>query len=303
MERPSLRQLEYAVAVADHQHFGQAARAVAVSQPGLSSQIGELEKRLGVLLFERSSRKVALTPAGAEIVERARRLLTDVDELVATASVHHGTLRGRLSLAAIPTMAPYLLPAIVQTLPRRWPELELELHEMQTEPMVAAIEAGQLDVGLLAMPVETGSLHVEPITEERFLLALPDGHALSGSSPVPVSVLQDLPVLLLEEGHCLREHAMTVCNLAGDVEHSDVRAASLATLTQMVASGIGVTLLPEGALPVEARTGAGVTTRPFESPAPGRQIALVWRRSDPRAALLPEAITDLRARLEQTRRR
>lgn len=297
MERPSLRQLDYAVALAEHRHFGRAARAVSVSQPGLSSQIGELEKRLGVTLFERSPRQVILTSAGVEIVDRARRLLADVDALVTTASMHHGSLRGPLSLAAIPTMAPYLLPAVVQSLPRRWPEVELELHEMQTEPMVAAIEAGQIDVGLLAMPVDTGTLHVETVTDERFVLALPEGHALAGTDPVAVSVLEELPVLLLEEGHCLREHALSVCNLAGQVEHSDVRAASLATLTQMVASGIGVTLLPEGALQVEARTGVGVTTRPFEAPVPGREIALAWRRADPRATLLVEVIDDLRDRL------
>lgn len=297
MDRPTLRQLEYAVAVADHLHFGRAAEAVAVSQPGLSGQIHELERRLGVQLFERSSRQVRVTTAGAEVVGRARAVLRDVDELALAAAAHHGTLRGRLRVAAIPTMAPYLLPALTHALHDRWPDATLELTELRTVDLVVAVERGEIDLGLLATPVDTGALHVEVIGSEPFLLALPDDHDMAGTDEVPVSALRDLPVLLLEEGHCLREHALAACEIAGRVEHSEVRAASLATLAQMVASGVGVTLLPASAVPVDARPGTGLEAVPFEAPAPGRTISLTWRPTDPRARYYAEVGSALTAPL------
>ena len=298
MERPTLRQLEYAVAVADHRHFGRAAEAVCVTQPGLSGQIQQLERRLGVRLFERSGREVSLTSVGAEIVERGRGLLRDADDLAVAASLHRGTVRGRLRVAAIPTMAPYLLPALTRTMRERWPEAHLELWEQQTRPMVAAAQSGNVDLGLLAVPYDTGSLHVEPVADEPFHLALPGGHRLAGAESLPLGALADLPVLLLPDGHCLRDHALNACEIAGRVEHSEVRAASLSTLAQMVVGGAGVTLLPASAVGVEARPGSGIVTRPFEPPAPGRGIALVWRPTDPRSELFAAMAADLALRVE-----
>ena len=298
MERPTLRQLEYAVAVADHRHFGRAAEAVRVSQPGLSGQIQQLERRLGVRLFERSGREVALTSAGAEIVERGRRLLRDADDLAVAASLHRGAVRGRLRVAAIPTMAPYLLPALTAVARRSWPEARLELQELQTEPMLAAVAGGGADLGLLAVPYDTGPLHVEPVADEPFRLAVPEGHPLATAGLLPLSVLSDLPVLLLPDGHCLRDHARHACEIAGRVEHSEIQAASLSTLAQMVVGGVGVTLLPASAVGIEARPGAGIAARPFEPPAPGRGIALVWRPTDPRSELFAALAAELAPKVE-----
>lgn len=288
MTEPTLRQLSYAVAVAEHEHFGRAAAAMHVSQPALSSQIRALESRLGVELFERSPRGVATTAAGREVVERSRSILRDVTDLQRAASSHADTIRGPLRVAAIPTTAPYYFPATVQVLNAHWPSAHLELVESQTDHMIDLLRSGDLDLGLLAIPYETPGLVVEPLTTERFHVALPAGHHLVGDDPLPVDALTDLRLLLLPEGHCLRGHAVDACEIAGRVEHSTVRAASLATLSQMVAAGIGITLLPAGAVPVEARAGTGIVTRPLALPSPGRTIALVWRDTDPRHEFFAE---------------
>jgi LysR family hydrogen peroxide-inducible transcriptional activator len=297
MIRPTLRQLEYAVAVADQGHFSRAAELVRVSQPGLSSQVQELERRLGVDLFERSARQVRLTPAGREVVRRARDVLRQVDELGLIASLFQGTVRGQLRLAAIPTAAPYLLPTLARALRQHWTEAHLELHELQTAVMVEAIERGDVDLGLLALPFSTASLHVEPVAEEPFLLALPEGHPLAGKDPVQLGVLAELPVLLLEDGHCLRDHTQNACDIAGNADRHEIRAASLATLVQMVAGGDGVTLLPASALSVESRAGTGIVARAFVQPAPGRTLAFAWRRSDPRSEMFLAAVRAIQDRI------
>lgn len=282
MTNPTLRQLEYAVALADHGHFGRAAEAAYVSQPALSGQVRELEERLGVTLFERDRRASRPTDAGTDVVGRAREILRLVDELVASASSRSGELTGTVRLGVIPTIAPYLLPALTAATRAAWPQVTLELEELQTGELVASVTDGSLDLALLATPYNTGKLVVHPMGEEEFVLAIPEGHDLVGTGAVPLEVLSDLPVLLLEEGHCLRDHALAACRLAGAVDHTEVRSASLATLSQMVAAGVGVTLLPTSSLPVETRDGSGLTTRRFRSPAPTRGIALAWRATDPR---------------------
>ena len=295
MERPTVRQLEYIVAVAEHGHFGRAAAAVGVSQPGLSSQIQAVEKRLGVTLFERTTRAVQPTEAGRAIAAWSRSILLSIDEMMLDATQHVGALVGRLRLGAIPTIAPYLLPAVLADARRLWPDARLEIVEAQSEDLVAAVESGDLDLGLLATPYDTGQLTVHPIGDEPFVLALPEEHELSGEPSVDVSVLSSLSVLLLSEGHCLRDHARSACEIAGSVEDSEVRDASLSTLCQMVASGIGVTLLPAGAVPVEARAGSGLATVPFRTPAPGRGLALISRQTDPRASHYEDLADRLRA--------
>ena len=286
MGTPSIRQLEYAVALADHLHFGEAASVSNVTQPALSAQIRELENRLGTVLFERGTTGTTLTTAGYDVVERAREILRAVGELEAVAAAHDGDVRGPLRIAAIPTIAPYLLPAIVEGIQTHWPDARVVIEELQSKALIADVESGNLDLGVLATPYDTGQLHVESLCEEPFKLAIRDDHALArGHASVPMEVLTDLHVLLLSEGHCLRDHARHACEIAGRAEHSEVKASSIATLARMVASGMGATLIPASAAAIETRAGSGVTTRDFEHPAPGRTVALVWRRSDPRSDL------------------
>lgn len=282
MYRPTLRQLEFAVALAKHRHFGNAAEAVHVSQPGLSGQIRELEDRLGIRLFERDRRQVRVTPAGEEVVARAQAILRAVDEMNLAASLFAGKVHGRMRLVAIPTMGPYLMPALTRAMKSRWPFVDLVLHEQRTAELLEDVRQGEMDMGLIALPYETGELHVDVLGEESFVLATSQGHKLSGTTPAPLSVLQNAPVLLLEEGHCLRDHALAVCQRLGGVAQREIHTASLSTLAQMVAAGTGVTLLPTSAVPVEARPGSGLVTRPLQGDGAGRTVALVWRRTDPR---------------------
>ncbi len=300
MSETTLRQLEYAVAVADHSHFGRAAHAAAVSQPGLSAQIRELERALGVQLFERTSRGALLTPAGRPIIALARKVLLTVAELGQEAELQHGGPRGPLRIGAIPTMAPYLLPPLVRTLHDRWPGVALQLREMQTTRLVETIEEGNVDLGLLAMPVDTGRLHVHELAEEDLVLAIPTDHPLAvGSGPLPLAALRDLPVLLMEEGHCMHEHARAACALAGHASFTVVESAGLSTLAQMVVSGAGVTLLPDAAVRIEARPGSGLAVRRFEEPVPQRTIALTWRTTDPRADEFRAAAADIAAEIAE----
>lgn len=289
MNSVTLRQLEYAVALADELHFGRAADRCNVSQPGLSTQLRALEDRLGVALFERSKRHVELTAAGRDVVERAKRVLADVQDLSTVADAHAGDVVGSINVAAIPTMAPYVFPSTVATLSKLWPQATLRLSEHRTDDMVAQIAEGVLDLGLLALPVDTANLVVEPLVEESFVLALPTGHPDAVDRPADTQILADLPMLLLEDGHCLRQHALSVCSLAGNVEATEVSSAGLSTLTQMVAAGIGVTLLPKSSLVVEARPGSGIATRVLADTSTGRTLALAWRPSDPRGSLFVAA--------------
>lgn len=300
VSRPTLRQLEYAIAVADHGHFGRAAEAAMVSQPGLSAQIRELESRLGVKLFERTTRKVQLTTAGAEIIGRARTLLNDVDDIVRAAGVHDQEMSGVLRIGAIPTMAPYLIPAMVHMLRDQWPAARFELKELRSAEIVANLESGDLDLGLLALPYDCAKLHVEPLGFEPFYLALPTDHRLSRHARVPLEILVDVEMLLLSEGHCLRDHARSVCEIGGSEYQREVHEASLSTLVQMVALGSGVTLLPAAAVAVETRADElGIQAVPFDHPAPGRQLAAAWRDSDPRADWYLEAADPMREATER----
>lgn len=289
-----MRQLEYAVALADHGHFGEAARDSFVSQPALSAQIRELEAKLGVDLFERQISGTTLTAAGAEVVARAREILGAVTELAQLAAAHSGTIAGELRLAAIPTLAPYLLPTVVDAFRARWPDSTVVLEELRSDELLSALESGDIDIGLFATPYDVGRVHVEPLAWETFALAVPEQHPLAeGDEALPTGVLADLQVLLLPQGHCLGDHAQGVCDVAGNTEYSRVAAGSIATLVRMVAAGMGVTLLPESAELIEARTGSGIKLRRFAEPAPGRTVALVWRDSDPRRDLFTSVADDL----------
>ena len=294
MDRPSLRQLEYAVAVAEHRHFGRAARACAVSQPALSTQVRALEETLGVRLFERSRRGVLVTAEGAPVIERAREALRSIDGVLEAAS-QRGPLSGPLHLGVIPTVAPYYLPRWLPRVRAAHPELRVFLHEDQTARLVDRLRAGELDLLALALPIEGDDLEALPLFAEPFLLAVPAGHRLARNARRRVAErdLEREPVLLLEDGHCLRDQALSICQLAGAREAPEVRAASLATLTQMVANGLGVTLLPEAATPVEVHPQDGIVLRRFRAPEPTRSLGLLWRKASPRAGafrLLGEAL-------------
>jgi LysR family hydrogen peroxide-inducible transcriptional activator len=287
MDRPTLQQLTYLVAVDEERHFGKAADACFVSQPALSAQIRELERKLGVTLFERGNRQVLPTAVGARVIERARGVLRDMDELVGAARLDPEQLRGPLALGVIPTMAPYLLPGLLPTLTAAHRQVEPHLHELKTSEILRLLRDGGLDLGLLALPVTGDDLVQVPLAEDPFVLALPENHPLAGTEPVALSALAGLPVILLEEGHCLRDQALSVCQLVG-THAAEMQATSMPTLCQMVATGLGVTLLPASAVALEARPGSGLTTRPFADPEPARTIGLVWRRTSPNDSLYRE---------------
>jgi LysR family hydrogen peroxide-inducible transcriptional activator len=287
--RPSVRQLECAVAVADQRHFGRAARACAISQPALSSQVHQLEEELGVRLFERARRGVLVTPAGEAVIERSRAALQALDDVV-DAARRRGPLEGPLQLGVIPTVAPYLLPRWLPRVREAYPALRVFLHEDQTARIVERLRHGELDLLLLALPVAGDDLQAHPLFAEPFLLAAPRGHPLAagGRRRVRERQLEGEPVLLLEDGHCLRDQALALCRHAGARESAEVRASSLTTLVQMVAGGFGVTLIPEGAVPVEVHPDDQVVLRRFEAPEPTRTLGLLWRKASPRAEAFSE---------------
>lgn len=275
---PTVAQLRAFVAVADHLHFGAAAGALKVAQPTLSQALAGLEDTLGVQLVERSPRRVLLTAAGERLLPFARRAVEAVDAVATAAERDRGWLRGTLGIGVIPTVAPYLLPAVLRTLRREAPELQPEVHEDQTARLLAALRAGSLDVAVLALPSGEPGLTEIPLYDEDFVLVVPEGDALAGQEGLPRSILRAEPLLLLDEGHCLRDQALDVCKQAGaeDAASGAARASSLATVVQLVAAGLGATLLPATAVPVETRRGALGVAR-FADPAPGRRIGLVFR--------------------------
>jgi LysR family hydrogen peroxide-inducible transcriptional activator len=277
-----LKDLRYLVAVADQRHFGRAAARCFVSQPTLSAQLKKLEQALGVQLVERAPNNVSLTPAGEEIVARARRIIEASDEVVALARSQRDPLAGRLRVALLPTIGPYLLPRVAPAIKKRLPRLELRLYEYQTAPMLEKLHGGELDVGILALPVDLPGLAARELYREAFTVALPERHRLAAHATVRIADLKDETLLLLEDGHCLRDQALEVCSRVAVKDAQDFRATSLETLRQMVATGAGVTLLPELAGRGAYRNARGVVLRPFARPAPQRHIGAVWRKSTAR---------------------
>jgi LysR family hydrogen peroxide-inducible transcriptional activator len=292
VQAPPLRQLEYLVAIADLGSFHRAARACGVSQPGLSAQIQQLETLLDLRLLERDRRRVLLTPAGAEIVRRARSVLAEARGLVESARALQRPLCGALRLGVIPTIAPYLLPRALPRIRRRHPELRLQLLEAQTGDLVDGLARGELDLLLLALEAPLGALATRPLFRDAFHVALPARHPLARRRRLREGDLAGEPVLLLEDGHCLRAQALRVCRAGGAAEIADLRATSLGTLIEMVRGGAGLTLLPELALRVDGRH-RDLAVVPFAPPAPHRTVGLAWRPSSGRAseyALLAEEI-------------
>ena len=278
----NLRDLRYFVALADTRHFGKAAERSFVSQPTLSAQIKKLETYLGVQLLERQPRKVTLTETGAKILPLARRILQESDEIVSLARNEHDPLSGKLKVALIPTIGPYLLPLVTRKLRKQLPRLKLMLYEHQTQPLLEKLRAGDIDLGILALPVPLDGLEARALYDESFTLAVPTNSPLAKKTSIKVDDLNGESLLLLEDGHCLRDQALDVCSHIDIKESEDYRATSLETLRQMVAAGLGITLLPELATRGPFGSGHGLLVKQFVRPVPSRSVGAVWRKSTAR---------------------
>ncbi|RIA47683.1 LysR substrate-binding domain-containing protein [Dichotomicrobium thermohalophilum] len=296
MAQISLKQLRYFDALARHNHFGRAAEACAISQPALSMQIKELEEELGAVLVERDARQVRLTKFGEEASERVRDILRLVDELGDLARASRERLVGRLRIGVIPTVAPYLLPRVIGNLTQSAPELDIHVRETVTPKLIEELTEGRLDTAIVALPVSEPSLAEVPLFTENFLLVRP---GTDEATPVPDGeTLRQERLLLLEEGHCFRDQALSFCNMQSARPREVLDASSLSTLVQMVSAGIGVTLIPEMAVGVETRS-ATVSVARFDNPQPSRTIGMVWRKTSPLAGQLLQ-ISEVVARSADT---
>ncbi len=281
----TLAELRYLVAVADLSHFGRAAERCGITQPTLSSQLRKLEESLGVPLVERTTRFVSLTPIGADVVAHARRLLEEADQISELVRHRHGTLTSVLRLGIIPTLSPYILPLLLDQLHQRFPEIRLVLREDLTDNLIAALEAYTLDVLLIALPEQASEHRAMPLFQEPFWFACPPGHKLSNRPVVTERELVSERLLLLDEGHCLRDQALAVCGdqyRGREGTNDDFRATSLETIAEMVAAGIGCTLLPAMALPHLTARHTRLEVRPLSAAKAHRRIGLLWRASFPR---------------------
>ncbi|MCR9126995.1 MAG: LysR substrate-binding domain-containing protein [Rhodobacteraceae bacterium] len=285
MKNLTIKQLRYFDALSRHGHFGRAADSCAISQPALSLQIKELESMFGAPLVERGARQVRLTAIGEDFSRKARQILVSIDELEDLVRASQGPLAGRLRLGVIPTVAPYLLPGIIATLFAKLPDVDLEVRESVTGSLISDLLESRLDLAIAALPVSEPALHEFALFEEDFVLIRP---AADAGKPVPgPAMLQTMRLLLLEEGHCFRDQALSFCKFRETQPRQMMEGSSLSTLVQMVGAGMGVTLLPEMALALETRA-AQVDTARFPPPAPARRIGIVWRKSNPLADQLAE---------------
>ena len=279
---PTLKQLQYLVALKEHGHFGRAADACFVTQSTLSAGIRELESLLGVMLVERTRRVVRFTPLGDAIVDRAHRVLREAEELSAMAAAAGTPLAGELRMSVIPTIAPFLLPTLLPRLRRERPDLKLFLREETSQAACDSLHHGQVDCVLLALPYGCGDVEHETLFEDRLLLALPEDRAAAMPDPVPPDAITAGEMLLLEDGHCLKDHALAACNRPDLRSGARIMGTSLHTLVQMVDNGLGVTMLPEMAVRAGLLDRTHIITRPLLSAHDSREIALVWRRNSPR---------------------
>lgn len=285
MANITFKQLRYFDALSKHGHFGQAAEACAISQPALSVQIRELEETLGLTLFERGARQVRLTGFGEEFAGRARDILRGVDELSDLARAARGGFSGRLRIGVIPTIAPYLLPQLIGDLARSHPGIDIHVRETVTPKLVQELTEGRIDTAILALPISDPAFTEVPLFDESFVLVRPRS---DGAQPVPTAkALRDMRLLLLEEGHCFRDQALSFCNMQSTLPRDGLDGSSLCTLVQMVGAGIGVTMIPEMAVAVETRS-AAVSVAQFGTPRPSRTVGMIWRRTNPLAERLAQ---------------
>lgn len=285
----NLRDLKYLVALADHRHFGKAAAACFVSQPTLSTQIRKLEDELGLPLVERAPRKVMLTPAGVEAAARARTIVAEVEQMKEAARRSRDPEAGTVRLGIFPTLGPYLLPHVIPNIRERFPQLELLLVEEKSDELLTRLREGKLDAALLALPLDDDQLHAEFLFEEPFLLAVSQQHPLARRQHLDVQELSSQKLLLLEDGHCLRDQALAVCRLFGANEKSEFRATSLETLRQMVAADVGITLLPTLSVKPPVPRSDNIRLLDFSGDdRPSRRIAMAWRRSSAMTGFLEQ---------------
>jgi LysR family hydrogen peroxide-inducible transcriptional activator len=296
----TLKQIRYFETLARTGHFGRAADACAISQPALSMQIKELEETLGAALFERGARQISLTSLGEEFNLRAREILRSVDELADLARASQARLAGRLRIGVIPTIAPYLLPTIIANLTRQYGGLDIRVRETVTQRLIQELSEGRLDTAIVALPVSEPSFEEVALFSEEFMLVRPrDGDDRTVPS---IDMLQNMRLLLLEEGHCFRDQALAFCKMNSSLPRESLDGTSLSTLVQMVGSGIGVTLIPEMAVPIETRSAAVSVTR-FGDPCPSRTIGMIWRKSSPLAEQLAQISEIVRQSAETLRQR
>jgi len=284
----NLRALQYLIALADVRHFSRAAERCHVSQPTLSTQIRKLEDELEVQLVERHPRQVMLTPVGEEVVARARTLIGEMEAIRAIARRSRDPHSGTVRIGIFPTLAPYFLPHVVPKIRQTFPRLTLRLYEEKTEDVIQMLGEGRLDAGLLALPLSEDWLESRILFEEPFVLAVPESHPLASKRAVGMDDLSNQELLLLEDGHCLRDQALEVCQLAGAHEKLDFHATSMETLRHMVAANAGITLMPTLSIKPPLAATDNLVTRPFHQPGPKRTIAMVWRKSSALANFLDE---------------
>jgi LysR family hydrogen peroxide-inducible transcriptional activator len=296
----NLKDLKYLVALADTGHFGRAAERTFVSQPTLSAQLKKLEEYLGVTLVERQPKNLQLTDVGKQVVIRARRMLAEEEEIISLARHNMDPFAGKLKMALIPTIGPYLLPRVMRKIRKALPHLGLMLYEHQTEPLLKRLRDGEIDVGIMALPIEQDGLETRVLYAEAFTVALPTQHPLAAKGSIKVSDLKGQTLLLLEDGHCLRDQALEVCSRIEVREAEDFRATSLETLRQMVIAGLGITLLPETAVESPFGSQRGLTIRQFTRPAPTRTVGAAWRKSSTRALAIG-AVCDVLSAVMQTK--
>lgn len=286
----NLRDLRYLVALADLKHFGRAAEACFVSQPTLSTQIKKFEDELGTQLIERNPRNVMLTDVGVAVVARARAILHEADQIKNIARRAKDPESGTVKIGIFPTLGPYLLPHVVPNIVKKFPKLELMLFEEKTESVLKKLHDGDLDAGIIALPIHDDTLHAEFLFEESFVLAVPKGSALAKLKKIKLSDLANERLLLLDDGHCLRDQALEVCQMAGVGERAGFRATSLETLRHMVSANVGMTLLPALTVQPPVPPTPNVVLIPFAAPAPSRRIAIVWRRTSALTVFLQQLV-------------
>ena len=286
----NLRDLRYLVALADLKHFGRAAEACFVSQPTLSTQIKKFEDELGTPLIERNPRNVMLTDVGVAVVARARAILHEADQIKNIARRAKDPESGTVKIGIFPTLGPYLLPHVVPNIVKKFPKLELMLFEEKTESVLKKLHDGDLDAGIIALPIHDDTLHAEFLFEESFVLAVPKGSALAKLKKIKLSDLANERLLLLDDGHCLRDQALEVCQMAGVGERAGFRATSLETLRHMVSANVGMTLLPALTVQPPVPPTPNVVLIPFAAPVPSRRIAIVWRRTSALTVFLQQLV-------------
>ena len=301
MRLPTLRQLQYLTAVIDEKHFGRAAEKCHVTQSTLSAGIQDLEDLLEVGLLERTNRKVLTTPIGEEVADRARQILSLSDDLVDLAQAEKNPLAGRIRIGVIPTISPFLLPRVLPKIRKQLPELEVLLIEDQSERLLVQVENGTIDVAILAFPFNTRNLNYRVISQEAFWVALPRQHSLSKYESLQPHQLQINELLLLAEGHCMREHAISACQLPASAQRRSVQATSLYTLIEMVASGLGITLIPQMAINSDMVRHADICLRPLKQDSLAkREIGLVWRPSFRRTSTLEQLALSFAEAMDET---